>query len=235
MALLGMPSLSTWSGNLRLNGEIQSPSNTLVIITNHREKRRSKIIITSRRKPAQLFWHDPRLTFIPLDFLKHVDELIEAMTPLCNDVTHAFFASYVHDADFSKLAGYNVPLFTNFLVALDAVATNTLQRICLHTGGKVIHSLDFELWWWVNRTLALRRPSWATGSATSWRDAAVRRSRGKLLLPTRGLLDQPGCKTQLGLERHKTRCHYWVYPSRSAAMFMSSRVEKARNTSWHPS
>ncbi|KAH7139958.1 hypothetical protein B0J13DRAFT_586462 [Dactylonectria estremocensis] len=96
----------------------------------------SKIIITSRRRVSQVFWQDARVKFIPLDFLRPVEELIEAMKPLCHEVTHAFFASYVHEADFSKLRDYNVPLFTNFLTAIDIVAADKLQRVCLHTGGK---------------------------------------------------------------------------------------------------
>lgn len=131
------------------------------------ENIRSKIVITSRRKPAQLLWQDPRLRFIPLDLLNHVDEIIDAIRPLCADVTHAFFASYVHDADFAKLAAYNVPLFTNFLTAIDAAAGNSLQRICLHTGGKVRHLLDLELRGLANSALVLRCPSWAAGSAAS--------------------------------------------------------------------
>lgn len=59
------------------------------------------------------------------------------MAPFCHDVTHAFFASYVHCADFTKLRDYNVPLFDNFLTAIDTVAAKTLQRVVLHTGGKV--------------------------------------------------------------------------------------------------
>ncbi|KAH7016740.1 hypothetical protein EDB80DRAFT_873480 [Ilyonectria destructans] len=96
----------------------------------------SKIIVTSRRRMSQIFWQDARVKFIPLDFLRPVDELIEAMKPLCYDVTHAFFASYVHESDFSKLINCNVPLFTNFLTAVDMVAAGKLQRVCLHTGGK---------------------------------------------------------------------------------------------------
>ncbi|KAM5345997.1 hypothetical protein ACJ41O_011858 [Fusarium nematophilum] len=105
---------------------------------------RSKIIITSRRRVSQIFWQDARVRFIALDFLKPVDELIEAMKPLCHDVTHAFFASYVHDADFSKLINRNVPLFTNFLTAVDVVAAGTLQRVCLHTGGKIPEQLEWD-------------------------------------------------------------------------------------------
>ncbi|KPM37967.1 hypothetical protein AK830_g8611 [Neonectria ditissima] len=96
----------------------------------------SKIIISSRRRVTQVFWQDARIEFIPLDLLRPVDELIEAMKPVCHDVTHAFFASYVHESDFSKLRNYNVSLFTNFLTAIDTVAANKLQRVCLHTGGK---------------------------------------------------------------------------------------------------
>ncbi|KAM0332013.1 hypothetical protein ACHAQA_002279 [Verticillium albo-atrum] len=96
----------------------------------------SKIVITSRRTPTQVFWQDPRIRFIALDFLKPVDELVEAMKPWCHDVTHAFFASYVHSADFAKLRDYNVPLFKNFLGSIDTVAWNSLQRVCLSTGGK---------------------------------------------------------------------------------------------------
>lgn len=66
-----------------------------------------------------------------------MDELTEAMKPLCGHVTHAFFASYVHSADFSQLRTYNVPLFNNFLVAIDNVAGNYLERVVVHTGGKV--------------------------------------------------------------------------------------------------
>lgn len=98
---------------------------------------RSKIVITSRRRVTQVYWQDPRIRFLAIDFLKPVDELVEIMKPLCHDVTHAFFASYVHDADFTKLKEVNVPLFTNFLTAIDTVAPVTLQRVCLHTGGKV--------------------------------------------------------------------------------------------------
>ncbi|CAK7224271.1 hypothetical protein SEUCBS140593_005518 [Sporothrix eucalyptigena] len=95
----------------------------------------SKIVITSRR-PTQVFWQDPRVVFLPLDFLRPADELVEAMALLCHDVTHAFFASYVHTADFKTLKDCNVPLFENFLVAIDKVARDSLQRVILHTGGK---------------------------------------------------------------------------------------------------
>ncbi|KAF4975664.1 hypothetical protein FZEAL_7554 [Fusarium zealandicum] len=96
----------------------------------------SKIIVTSRRVPAHMPWQDHRIRFIALDFLKPVEELVEKMAPHCHDVTHAFFASYVHTADFAKLKDLNIPLFHNFLVATDTVAGSSLQRVCLQTGGK---------------------------------------------------------------------------------------------------
>lgn len=68
--------------------------------------------------------------------MKPVEELVEQMKSLCHDVTHAFFASYVHDTDFAKLKTYNVPLFRNFLTAIDQ-SSKSLQRVILHTGGKV--------------------------------------------------------------------------------------------------
>lgn len=102
---------------------------------------RSKIVITSRR-PTQIFWQDPRVVFVALDFLKPSEELAKAMAPLCHDVTHAFFASYVHTADFKTLKDSNVPLFKNFLVAVDTVAASSLERIIVHTGGKV--SISFS-------------------------------------------------------------------------------------------
>lgn len=98
---------------------------------------RAHIIITSRRRPAQVFWQDHRIRFIALDFLDPLDELIETMRPFCHHVTHAFFASYVHCADFSNLREFNVPLFENFLKSIDYVAGSSLQRVVLHTGGKV--------------------------------------------------------------------------------------------------
>ncbi|KAG8163154.1 hypothetical protein KVR01_007632 [Diaporthe batatas] len=96
----------------------------------------SEIIITSRRKPTQVFWQDPRIRFLALDFLKPVEELKAAMEPLCGHVTHAFYASYVHSADFAQLRTHNVPLFEHFLVAIDSVAGDSLERVVIHTGGK---------------------------------------------------------------------------------------------------
>ncbi|TKX22881.1 hypothetical protein C1H76_4916 [Elsinoe australis] len=95
----------------------------------------SKIIISSR-SPLKNYWQDPRVEFLALDFLKPVDELVPQMQGSCSNVTHAFFCSYVHSDDFKKLRGLNVPLFTNFLTALDTVAKDSLQRVCLQTGGK---------------------------------------------------------------------------------------------------
>lgn len=53
-------------------------------------------------------------------------------------MTHAFFASYVHSDDFKVLKESNLPLFKNFLYAIDAVAGDSLERVVLQTGGKVM-------------------------------------------------------------------------------------------------
>lgn len=92
-------------------------------------------MITSRR-PLAVYWQDPRIDFISLDFLSPVEDLKAQMEVLCKDVTHAFFTSYVHDNDFAVLKEKNVPLFQNFLDSIDAVAPS-LQNVCLQTGGKV--------------------------------------------------------------------------------------------------
>lgn len=72
-----------------------------------------------------------------IDFLDPVETIMEKMMPYCRDVSHAFFTSYVHTDDFKKLRDMNVPLFENFLTAIDTVAGESLQRVCLQTGGKV--------------------------------------------------------------------------------------------------
>jgi hypothetical protein len=74
---------------------------------------------------------------VAVDFLSDLDTIITQLRPLCADVTHAFFTSYVHSDDFELLRERNVPLFKNFLSAIDTVAADTLQRVCLQTGGKV--------------------------------------------------------------------------------------------------
>lgn len=91
----------------------------------------------SSRSPLKNYWQDPRVEFVALDFLDSVDSLISKMSPICESVTHAYFTSYVHTDDFAKLRDLNVPLFENFLTAIDTVARDSLQRICLQTGGKV--------------------------------------------------------------------------------------------------
>ncbi|KAL4920529.1 hypothetical protein BDW62DRAFT_7278 [Aspergillus aurantiobrunneus] len=95
----------------------------------------SKIIITSRR-PLKNYWQDPRVEFIALDFLEPVERIVSKMALYCRDVTHAYFTSYVHTDDFARLKELNVPLFEKFLTAIDQVARDTLQSVCLQTGGK---------------------------------------------------------------------------------------------------
>lgn len=92
-------------------------------------------MITSRR-PLFYYWQDPRIEFIAVDFLEPLDSIIKQLSIVCEDVTHAFFASYIHVADFKSLRDENVPLFQNFLQAIDIVAPK-LQRVCLQTGNKV--------------------------------------------------------------------------------------------------
>ncbi|OOF93540.1 hypothetical protein ASPCADRAFT_173419 [Aspergillus carbonarius ITEM 5010] len=94
----------------------------------------TKIIVTSRR-PLPTPWIDPRVEFIAVDFLSPVETIIARIQHVCAPVTHAFFTSYVHDDDFRVLREKNVPLFRNFLDAVDA-ACPVLERVCLQTGGK---------------------------------------------------------------------------------------------------
>jgi hypothetical protein len=97
---------------------------------------RSKIIISSR-SPLRYTWQDPRVRWIGIDFLDPVEKLETQLRPLCQDVTHAFFASYVHTDGFSELRDCNEPLFENFLTSIDNIAGPALQRVILQTGGKV--------------------------------------------------------------------------------------------------
>lgn len=74
------------------------------------------------------------------------------MQHVCKDVTHAYFAAYVHTDGFEKLRELNVPLFENFLTAIDTVAGQSLQRVCLQTGGKVgwsFHDLTCPMDLWI--------------------------------------------------------------------------------------
>jgi nucleoside-diphosphate-sugar epimerase len=96
---------------------------------------RSKIIVTSRRSLPNA-WIDPRVEFVAVDFLDPVENIIAKLKDICADTTHAFFTSYVHNDDFKLLRDQNVPLFRNFLDAVDTVCPK-LQRVCLQTGGKV--------------------------------------------------------------------------------------------------
>ncbi|RAH59117.1 NAD-dependent epimerase/dehydratase [Aspergillus piperis CBS 112811] len=94
----------------------------------------SKIIVSSRR-PLPTPWIDPRVEFVAVDFLESVETIISKLKDICAPVTHAYFTSYVHDDDFRVLREKNVPLFRNFLDAVDAVCPG-LQRVSLQTGGK---------------------------------------------------------------------------------------------------
>lgn len=76
------------------------------------------------------------MEFVALDFLEPVDVIVSKMKHNCAPVTHAYFTSYVHDDDFKILRDKNIPLFRNFMDALDA-ACPKLERVSLQTGGKV--------------------------------------------------------------------------------------------------
>lgn len=93
--------------------------------------------MVSSRSPLKNYWQDPRVEFVAVDFLDPIDSIIAKLSPVCNKVTHVYFASYVHTDDFTKLKELNIPLFENFLTAIDTVAGASLQRVCLQTGGKV--------------------------------------------------------------------------------------------------
>jgi nucleoside-diphosphate-sugar epimerase len=95
----------------------------------------AKIVVTSR-KALPFPWVDDRVEFFPLDLLWPQEKIIAAMEPYCTNVTHAFFTSYVHTDIFPDLPKYNIPLWKNFLMAVETVAGKSLQRVCLQTGGK---------------------------------------------------------------------------------------------------
>lgn len=95
----------------------------------------------SSRSQLKNYWQDPRVEFVAIDFLEPVDAIIAKLPPTCERITHAFYTSYVHTDDFTKLRDYNVPLFEHFLTAIDTISGDNLQRICLQTGGKVYNPL----------------------------------------------------------------------------------------------
>jgi nucleoside-diphosphate-sugar epimerase len=94
----------------------------------------SRFIVTSR-SPFKTTVHDDRIKFIALDLSNDPATLIENMRSLCQDVTHAYFSSYVHKDDFAELNTANEKLFSNFLDALLSVAPK-LENCTLQTGGK---------------------------------------------------------------------------------------------------
>lgn len=92
------------------------------------------------------------MEFVAVDFLESLETIISKLKDICAPVTHAYFTSYVHDDDFRVLREKNVPLFRNFLDAVDAVCPG-LQRVSLQTGGKVCFSFwsfavdEWTEWW----------------------------------------------------------------------------------------
>ncbi|KIX92748.1 uncharacterized protein Z520_11600 [Fonsecaea multimorphosa CBS 102226] len=104
------------------------------LVRNTRPDEWSQFIVTSR-SPFKTVVHDDRIKFIPLDFSEDVDRLVEKMRPVCGQVTHAYFSSYIHRDDFKELNTANEKLFSNFLDSLLAVAPR-LENCTLQTGGK---------------------------------------------------------------------------------------------------
>jgi len=94
----------------------------------------SKLIVTSR-SPFKTTVQDDRISFIALDLTENPEVLAKKMGPVCKDVTHAYFSSYVHKDDFVELNKANEELFSNFLDTLIAVAPS-LENCTLQTGGK---------------------------------------------------------------------------------------------------
>ncbi|KAI4679683.1 hypothetical protein J4E85_001215 [Alternaria conjuncta] len=92
------------------------------------------IVVTSR-SPFKTTVHDDRIMFLALDLSDNPDALIKKMRSACQDVTHAYFSSYVHKDDFAELNHANEKLFANFLDALLVVAPS-LENCTLQTGGK---------------------------------------------------------------------------------------------------
>ncbi|KKY14797.1 putative nucleoside-diphosphate-sugar epimerase [Diplodia seriata] len=65
--------------------------------------------------------NDRKVAFVSgsVDFLDSQEKAVEALRLVCRDVTHAYFASYIHDDDLAKLPEKNVPLFKNFMDVVD--------------------------------------------------------------------------------------------------------------------
>lgn len=87
------------------------------------------------RSPFKTTVQDSRITFIALDLSSPPSTLVQRMSPICAEVTHAYFSSYIHKDDFAELNKANETLFSTFLDALIEVTPN-LQNCTLQTGGK---------------------------------------------------------------------------------------------------
>ena len=96
---------------------------------------RSKIVVSSRRRLPN-YWADPRIDFVPVDFMGPTEKNVDKLKNLCRDVTHVFYTSYAHSDDFKGLPEKNVPLFKSFMDVIDTVCPKLL-RVCIYTGGKV--------------------------------------------------------------------------------------------------
>ncbi|KAL2070818.1 hypothetical protein VTL71DRAFT_13844 [Oculimacula yallundae] len=104
------------------------------LVLNEKSEEWCRIIVTSR-SPFKTLVHDPRVSFIALDFSEDSKTLAGKMRAECSEVTHAYFSSYIHWDDFAELNKANSALFENFLHALLEVAPK-LENCTLQTGGK---------------------------------------------------------------------------------------------------
>lgn len=142
---------------------------------------------------------------------------MEKMNFVCKDVTHAFFTSYAHNSDLSKLPERNNPLFRNFLEAID-VACPKLQRMCLQTGGKVFYSL-YQIRGWCLTCSSTMEFNSRTSTCLAMRiahDTMVREAKRSSITNRRTISSKsrnvtaPGTTTS---QHHSTFRHYRIRPT----------------------
>lgn len=197
--------------------------------------------MTSRR-PLAYFWPDPRVEFVAVDFLDPVEKIVAKLRNICAPVTHTYFTSYVHHDDFKVLKEQNVPLFKNFMDAVDEVCPN-LQRVCLQTGGKV--SLPyFEVLFKVLHSgcgLSLSKlpvlwcSPWACQVSSIGGHAQIRRQGLQLLLRPRGLSKGGAKETKhVVLECYSPERNQWICSPRlvhlAVAMYLFTKLTKLCST-----
>lgn len=162
-------------------------------------------------------WTDPRVEFVSADFLEPSKKDLEALKDACRDVTHVYFASYVHNDDLTKLAEKNVPLFKTFMDIMEQVCPK-LERVCLQTGGKV-RTFDGKVQaMYVDNIAALRRSLRPYQTARDRGHRPLCRWGPEFLLPAGGLHVR-GSKTpqSVVVQHHSSFWHHRLYSSRFVA------------------